>query len=353
MSDQAFSTIPFERCEKPEWDAFVEKSDEAWLLHLYDFQPTFATWGRRPLTFAIRDEHEILALVPLFLIEDQGTKLSRVLRIARLDVYGGIALKNGLGEKHRRKVLTFAYEEIHRLARQYEAMDLTAVVMPCTPAYRGDRAPRVNPLIDYGCENTLTQAMFVDLRRPLDQIRKDYSRATHFKLKHQDVESLVLREAQGLTDVDTYYALHQETYHRTGVKPHPRAYFEHIFRDFLPAGLSHILFLERDGKPVAAMNIATYKGAAMYWTGASQDQKEAGDNHMLMDAQIAYAHGQHYEWFEVGEVFPNTTDAKLKGLTDFKRSFGGEMFPLYRGRILYRPKLETTVRALRSIRKRL
>lgn len=347
-----FTTQPFEQIEKSIWDAFVDASDEAWLFHRYDFQPMLATWNRRTLSFAVRDDRDILAIVPLFLVEDQRTKLSRVLRVARLDVFGGIALKNGLGEKHRHKILTFAYEELQRLARQYDVMDLTAVLMPCTPAYRGERTPRVNPLLDYGCENTLTQAMFVDLRRPLDQIRKDYSRATHFKLKHQE-EALVLREAQGLADVETYYTLHQETYHRTGVKPHPRAYFEHIFRDFVPAGLCHILFLERDGKPVAAMNTATYKGAAMYWTGASQNQKEAGDNHMLMDAQIAYAHGQNYEWFEVGEVFPNTTDAKLKGLTDFKRSFGGEMFPFYRGRILYRPQLETTVRMLRSIRKRL
>jgi len=348
-----FTTQPFEQIEKSIWDTFVDASDEAWLFHRYDFQPMLATWDRRALSFAVRDDRDILAIVPLFLVEDQRTKLSRVLRVARLDVFGGIALKNGLGEKHRHKILTFAYEELQRLARQYDVMDLTAVLMPCTPAYRGERTPRVNPLLDYGCENTLTQTSMIDLKRPLNTIRENYSRTTRYEIKQINPDNCTVREARGGSELDIYYALHEETYHRTGVNPHPRAYFQSIFEHFVIGGLARILLLERDGVVVAAHNTALYKGAAMYWTGASVSEKQGGDNRVLMDAQIAYAHGQNYEWFEVGEVFPNTTDAKLKGLTDFKRSFGGEMFPFYRGRILYRPQLETTVRMLRSIRKRL
>ncbi len=40
-------------------------------------------------------------------------------------------------------------------------------------------------------------------------------------------------------------------------------------------------------------------------------------------------------YYEVGEGFPNTSDEKLKGLTDFKSKFGGEVYRFYRGRFSF------------------
>ena len=41
-----------------------------------------------------------------------------------------------------------------------------------------------------------------------------------------------------------------------------------------------------------------------------------------------------FEWYETGEAFPNVQEGKNKGLNDFKKSFGGELYPFYKGRIV-------------------
>src|SRR5262249_11457463 len=88
----------------------------------------------------------------------------------------------------------------------------------------------------------------------------------------------------------------------------------------------------------AAQNTALYKGGALYWTGASRSDKEAGDNRVLMDAQIMAARGSGCAHYETGEAFLYPHTPKERGLSHFQRSFGGELAPYYRG-ILRSPHL--------------
>jgi lipid II:glycine glycyltransferase (peptidoglycan interpeptide bridge formation enzyme) len=140
-----------------------------------------------------------------------------------------------------------------------------------------------------------------------------------------------LREAAGPKDIDIYYRLHLETYSRTAAKPHPLEYFQAIFEKFQPRGLARILFAERRGDVVAAQNTGRYKAGAVYWTGASISEKEGGENRLLFDAQIMAARDDGCARYETGQAFVNSTDAKELGLSRFKRSFGAEMHPFYRG----------------------
>ncbi len=39
------------------------------------------------------------------------------------------------------------------------------------------------------------------------------------------------------------------------------------------------------------------------------------------------------EWYETGEAHPYALEAKSKGLNDFKKSFGGKLYPFYKARI--------------------
>jgi hypothetical protein len=90
-------------------------------------------------------------------------------------------------------------------------------------------------------------------------------------------------------------------------------------------GLAHVLFLERAGKVVGAQNTGIWKGGAIYWSGASLDERSGGDNRLLFDAQFMTCRRQGCRYYEAGQAYPAATDPKEKGLSDFKSSFGSRL----------------------------
>jgi GNAT acetyltransferase-like protein len=333
------------------WDEFVEASDEAWLWHRFEFQDLLATWpGRSDLSFAVceaGDSSRVLAAIPLHSVE---VRRARVLPWVTFESLGGPALGVGAGVKERQRIYERIREHLLEIAGQAGAVQIDLGLAPLAPAFRGERCPRVNPLLVLGGENSLTQTVVADLRHSEAALRAAYSKTTRWELRRIEQENLRIREAAGETDLQTYYQLHRETYERTGAHPHPIEYFRGIFQRFVPRGWSRILFLERDGQVVAAQNTAIHKRAALYWTGASRTEKLGGENKLLLDRQIHHARLAGCEWYEIGEAFPNASGGKLKGLSDFKRSLGGELYPLYRTRIVTRQKAYALSSSLRGLR---
>jgi hypothetical protein len=333
------------------WDGFADGSDEAWLWHLFDFQEALATWpGRRDLSFAVVGDRrgEVVAVVPLHLV--QRTK-ARVLTLNLLESTGGPAWANGLSAKTRQQIWQVAQERLLALAKQYRVMTIDLALAPMAPAYRGERCPRVNPLLFLGYENNLTQTYVIDLRRPEEEIWQGLSGNCRNMVKRAEKEGFAIREAGSPADLERYYEMHLETYRRTGASPHPFAYFQQIWEKFTLRGYSYIFLAELNGEAVAAANVGAYKGAMIYWTGAGKAQVPTrGANNLLQWHAIRYARSQGYEWYESGEAFPHLQEGKLKGLNDFKKSFGGALYPFHRGRLITRRKLYNLYKFFRNLR---
>lgn len=200
-------------------------------------------------------------------------------------------------------------------------------------AYWPDKGIMINPMIFFGYKNVMSQSYVIDLSQEMDIIFKSYSQTTRNLINRcRKEKNIKIVEAQStINDMELYYKLHVETYLRTGVKPHPKSYFQHIFFDILPLNLCHILFLYNGENLIAAHNILLFKESAMYWTGASATEKGEGESRLLMHTQIAFAKSCGCKYFEIGEAFPNERIGKLKGLNDFKKSFGGFMHPIFSG----------------------
>jgi lipid II:glycine glycyltransferase (peptidoglycan interpeptide bridge formation enzyme) len=143
--------------------------------------------------------------------------------------------------------------------------------------------------------------------------------------------------------------LHAATYARTGAQRHPRAYFAAIWRDFLTHGLAQVYLAEHDGRVIAARNFGVYKQAALTWTAAGEDAAGPLGANALLQWQAMRTFAQAgLEWMETGEAFPGAEDAKQRGLSAFKESFGGKLRPLYRGRLDLRAPWQRRLDALRG-----
>jgi hypothetical protein len=338
----AFEIRPRSDIGRERWDAFVDASDQAWLWHRWDLIDALALWpGYRDASYAVVDgQGRLLAVMPLHRIV---TRVAGVMPVVRLSSLGGPACVADGPDK----ALSALHDHLLQLIADSDALSAEAQIAALTPSLEGPGAPKINPLVVAGFANTQTETWMVDLAPPPDEIRRRYSELTRRELRKASQSDIRVREATGAKDLEIYYRLHMETYARTGAKPHPIEYFQAIFEKFQPLGLARILFAERRGDVVAAQNTGQYKTGSVYWTGASISEKEGGENRMLFDTQIMAARDDGCTRYETGQAFVNTSDAKELGLSRFKRSFGADMRPFYRG-VLHSQRLG--FRVLRGLR---
>ena len=351
MNANDFYIVRYLDCNKDEWNSFVMDSDEAWFWHYSDFQDAWP-YGEN-ISFCIKNNcNEIVLVQSLFFsgtIKQQNMDGYGWYRWHRLPIYGKIkkvnrfqsvgsfARKNGLSARENHKLSVFYINAMRTLADKYQVGNFSYnICATCPPSYWPDVCPLVNPMIFYGYKNKISQAYIIDLNASEENIFKGYSQTTRNLVYRgkKDSEIRIVEANPTQDDLDKYYNLHVETYTRTGVTPHPKSYFEKIFLHILKKKTCHILFLYRGDQLIAAHNTLLFKNAAMYWTGASISQKGDIEGRLLMHEQIMNAKNQGCRYFEVGEAFPNVFDGKLKGLNDFKKSFGGFVHPIFAGEFI-------------------
>ncbi|NMB53947.1 MAG: peptidoglycan bridge formation glycyltransferase FemA/FemB family protein [Leptolinea sp.] len=337
---------------QPEWDKFVDTTPQAWLWHQWDSQDAIDTWpGKHDLSFAIVDADnrgEILAIMPLHRLD---RPFFGVIKNCILESTGGLACAVDLSKKQREIVQKAWLDYLFQIADRENAESIDISLTPMSPAYRGADCPRVNPLISSGFLNSSTQTYVIELSQSIDSIWDNMESYCRTHIRKAEKSGVTVREAKGEKDLETYYELHCATYHRTGVKPHPLAYFQMIWEKFVDQGKARVFFAELNGKVIAADNEATYKGAMSGWTAAGINDVIPGVNNLLHWKAIQWAIKNRYEFYESGEGFPGEKSGKRKGLTDFKRSFGGALYPYFRGRLLHKDflfHLRDTIHALQK-----
>ncbi|MEX2161707.1 MAG: GNAT family N-acetyltransferase [Anaerolineales bacterium] len=317
-----------------DWDSLVDKSDEAWLWHRFHAQDVKATRaGRRDLSFALIDQNRLVAVVPVIIISGRWMKIASW---SILEAENPV-MQNDFPDGQKRGFLALINEHLVDLSREFRCISIEMSLAGLAPAFRGGKTPRVNPLILSGYENKLSQTWMIDLRIGEGPLWEKMEKRARNAIRSAEKQGVKIRVAAGNADLEKYYLLHVETYKRTGVgKPHPQAYFENIWEFFLKKGLSQVFFAEINGEVIAAENFSIYKSAAKYYTGASNELGlNLNANSAIQWQAIQWMLANGIEWYETGEAFPNR-GGKRGRLSKFKQSFGGDLFPLYRGRRIIR-----------------
>lgn len=331
------------------WDATAAASGEAWLWHLEAVIQALCTWPRySDASFAVLAADGMpAAIVPLHVVAD---RMLGVVPACRLVSTGGPALAPSLSGRQRREVHEAIVAALDDRIGRHRASWAEASLSALTPVLNEAPANAANPLIEAGFQDRSQTTWVVDLHSGEDEIRRGYSQLTRRALRKAAETAFSLREASSAADLDTYFALHGETCARTGASPLPFAYFEQIFTRLVPEGRSRILLLERAGVVVAAQNTGLWKTGAVYWSGASRDDREGGDNRLLFDAQILHAKAAGSRLYETGQAYPTSSDGKERGLSEFKRSFGARLARLPAGRRYAKKPIERGIAAFRLAR---
>lgn len=316
------------------WDALANSSPEGWFWHRYAVcDTTVKDWpGRRDCGFAVMNaQDQVEAIVPAYVFE---SRTSFGLRVRYQHSMGGPALLDKGGRSKRQQVLDAVAGELHRRAALERVIKTTISTSPMAPALRGSDGPRCNPLLFLGCEDDSGQTWVADLRQGAEAAWKNLEGRARTAVRRAEEAGVTIRRSTSPEDWHSYFELHKTTYQRLGVPCYPAALFRAIFEELIPAGLCDVQFAELGGRPVGANNFICCKQAAYYWHGfTSEAGLQTNALTLLIWSSIKrLAETGEIHWLDCGDAEVHA-QGKMRQLSDFKRSFGGDLYPAFRGQL--------------------
>lgn len=310
-----------------EWNGVVESSPDAWFFHSFAEQVLLEeVWPIQTLSFMLEWRGKIVAACPL-----QRFKSSLgVLHSTNMGP-AGIVLSGGLEADEREEVEAMVYTVLRQYCERMGVRQVCIALPPLTPSAVA-AWEQANPLLKHGFEDASTLTTVIDLSGDEDEILRRFATIHKQCLRKTMRLDIEVFRAQDPGAVDDYYALHVETYTRTGVTPHPLPYFEAIYRHFVSRGKAHWFMARHQGRIIGALNLAVFGQGSLYWTGAySQEGLDTGVGRLLQWQAIRYAKSIGLRYHETGEIFPDAVGTKEAGLSGYKRRFGGQVVPFRKG----------------------
>jgi SAM-dependent methyltransferase len=311
-----------------EWETVVNGSPDAWFYHSFAEQVLLEeVWPIQTMSFMLEWQGKIVAACPL-----QRFKWTPALMHSTNMGPAGVALSGDLSPDERREVEPIVYNVLRQFCERMGVRQVEIALPPLTPtAVAAWEQP--NMLLAYGFQDKSTVTTVIDLFDDEDEIMRRFATIHKQCLKKTLSHDIEVFKAQGPNAVDDYYALHVETYTRTGVTPHPRPYFEAIYRHFVVTGKAHWFMARYQGRILGALNLAVFGNGSLYWTGAySREGLALGVGRLLQWQAIRYAKAIGLHYHETGEIFPAAVvGSKEAGLSGYKRRFGGRVVPFRKG----------------------
>jgi len=308
--------------DREKWDGLVSGSPDGWVFSLYGWQELIlavADWCLEDFSFGVVESGRLVAVVPLQFDPRSG-------RMASSGWGGsGPVIATGVRLQDHARIVRVALDHCLHQAQVCQASVLEMSCSPVTGTATENRWG-VNPFLFYGYEDISILSQVVDLRRSEEELWNDLSGDARRQIRKAEQAGTTVDRVVWADSLEDYYRLHQETYRRTHVTPHPFAYFQGIAHAM--GAMGHSVLWRAcafDGTILAYHNSAWFNRGGYYHTGCSVEHvAEQGAGYLLFWKALLGAKEAGLWWYDCGAIFPNATDAKQKGLTTFKTKFGGE-----------------------------
>ena len=163
------------------------------------------------------------------------------------------------------------------------------------------------------------------LDSPPEQLRLGFHRTcVRQRIARAEASGLELRIAEQYSDLRIFYSLLSKTRMRLGLPPHPFAFFEALWDEFRPMDLISVFIAQKDGRPIAAIMLLTFKDrVSVEFSAIDESFKQYSPTHFLFWEAIKWASGRGFQVIDFGRTSPNNTS-----LMEFKERWGTECVDL-------------------------
>lgn len=331
-----YQLIHIKDANESAWDECVRSSGIGYVYTFYQMLTACEYEQDINLTFAIKEEEEsrILLIMPLYLRQD--TILDAEDDKCELCSRYGPVIRDGLTKRERIQVKEILLNKLKELLLLYRQKGLH-VQLAALCSYGNMNLLPVNPLVFWGFEPGIRYSWIIDLTKGEEHLFQNLHCNTRRAIRRlSKVERFKIRETSPETaksDCQSFIRLSNETYHRNGMQSKAKTYYENQFFN-VSKERRKIFFLEVQGKaePEAALMVHVYGETGRLTWGGSADIQSKDVMRLLIYKVILELKSQGYKYLEIGGAYPYLPIRdKRRGISDFKKSFGGTLYPIYMG----------------------
>lgn len=322
--------------DKHEWNDCVINSDLGYVYDFYEMVIECEYEQSCNLTFAIKDlrKNIIILIMPLF--NRKSIWIDNAKQSPTFYCRYGPIIRNGLNKQEKKEIKDIFLQNLTRLLELHKQTELY-VELAALCSYGFPKYNIVNPFIFWGFEPRIRYTWIVDLSKDEDTLFRNLNRTTRKSIKRISSQSIVyIRESFSNdinNDFEMFVSLSDETYHRNGLLSKSRQYYWNQFH-YVSSDKRRIFFLEKfeDGTPEAAMMVHLYNNTARVTWVVSANIKSKDVVRFLIYKVMIELKSSGIGYIEIGGAYPYlpTTD-KRRRISDFKKSFGGTLHPIYMG----------------------
>lgn len=300
--------------DREQWNRFVESSPVGYITQTYE-------WGEL-------GDHLGEEIIRLGALEDGVLRAAMVIVVGRMPPLGWRYLyvpRGPVVDDPDSPALAALLAEARRLARRLGAFMLK--VEPNVPD--GDAhwlaalrrlGFRLNPYATHP-----RRSWVVDVRPSEQKLLANMKMTWRYNVRAAERKGVLVREASGEDDIDTWYRLYQETAARDGFFIHPRDYYAKVLNLYRARGAAVQFLAEYEGTPIAGLIVARCGPVATSMFSASSNQhRDRRPNHLLQWTGMRWAksHGcTLYDFRAIAEKLePTEPDYSLY---TYKEGFGG------------------------------
>jgi len=182
--------------------------------------------------------------------------------------------------------------------------------------------------------DTNTCTFIISLQEGIDQIYRGLKKSRRVSIKEGKKRGVVVRQAEDLNDLRSYYEIYVHTMSRLKNVPLPYRFFEYMWKVFSPKNEVKIFMAEYNNKLIAGILQLFYKKVC-HWGGnvSLEEYWDKRPTDLLLWHSIEWAVANKFELFDMG----STINDLSSGHYFYKETWGGRKMTLYNYHILLQP----------------
>lgn len=234
-----------------------------------------------------------------------------------------------------KKIQGLVYKKCEEIAKIYNVKKMMFYIDPLITKFQN----KFNVLRKYGFIDTTTSDCLLDLRKTEKQLWSDVRKGHKYDinriLKKNDFEIVRVDYKNANYDIhEVYRGLHRKC---AGRSTRSKETFDKQF-EMLQNDKASLFGLKYKGNFIGFNYFLHYQKTAVYYSGADDpNYTNIPIYHPLLWSAITYYKSRNFAFLEFSTPcgysyqFDDYLDEKQLNISHFKRGFGGEMVPLFRG----------------------